>query len=127
MFSSVTKKVALFAAIIGVTGVIAGASAFAVQGPSQGNGHGNSYAANQCKNGGWKDLGYKNQGQCIRDMVGNSNGNGNSGGNNGNNGNNGGNGSFGSIISSVVVNITSSVQNSINNIVVSISNVFNFR
>ena len=63
-------KITLFAAVLGVTGIVAGASAFAMQANGNGsNGKGNSYAANQCKNGGWKALGYKNQGQCVSDMV----------------------------------------------------------
>ena len=62
-------KLALFAAVLGITGIVAGATAFAQGYDAQSRGKGNSYAANQCKNGGWKALGYKNQGQCVSDMV----------------------------------------------------------
>lgn len=124
MFSSATKKVTLFAAIIGVTGVVAGTSAFAVQQSAQSNGHGNSYSANQCKNGGWRELGYKNQGQCIRDMVGNENG----GNNGGNNGNNGGNaiGAFFGAIGQFIGQIFASVQNGLSQAFVFFVGIFSF-
>jgi hypothetical protein len=68
--NSISNKVIVFAAVIGATGIVAGASVMAQGNQSRGsNGNGNSYAANQCKDGGWKTLGYKNQGQCVTDMV----------------------------------------------------------
>jgi len=68
--NSIANKVILFAAIIGATGIVAGASVMAKSQQSSGsNGRGNSYAANQCKDGGWKALGFKNQGQCVSSMV----------------------------------------------------------
>lgn len=125
MFNAATKKVALFAAVLGVTGVVAGASAFAVQQPAHSNGRGNSYSANQCKNGGWRELGYKNQGECIADMVGGNNGN-NNGGNNGNNGNNNG-GSFFSVIGQLISQFFSSVSNGASQFFTVIVGFFSFR
>ncbi len=60
-----SSKIALFAAVIGVTGVVAGTVVSAQSGRATEVQAANAYAADQCKDGGWQALGFKNQGQCV--------------------------------------------------------------
>lgn len=66
------SKITLFAAVLAVTGVIAGSTAYAMNGNAQKAHESNAYVAEQCKNGNWEKLGFKNQGQCVSHFKKNS-------------------------------------------------------
>jgi hypothetical protein len=67
--SSVAKKIAVFAAVVGVTGALAGTAAFAQSGGAFVSSETSAYTKNQCKDGGWETNfasgTFKNQGDCV--------------------------------------------------------------
>jgi hypothetical protein len=62
----ITNIVVTIAVTIAVT-VAAGAAAVAVHQVTdvKVNAAASGYSKDQCKNGGWQNLGFKNQGQCV--------------------------------------------------------------
>lgn len=64
------NRVALFVAVLGATGIVAGSvvSAQSWQRHHHEENHGNHYMADQCKDGGWRKFTnpkFKNQGECV--------------------------------------------------------------
>ena len=64
-------KTALFAAVFAVVSVTAGTLAYAQSNNTNSatKQQANSYMGDQCKDGGWEALGYKNQGQCVSNFA----------------------------------------------------------
>jgi hypothetical protein len=62
--NSVAGKLAVFAAVVGVTGALAGSVALAKSNNSVAASV-TGYSKEQCKDNGWVELGFENQGQCV--------------------------------------------------------------
>ncbi len=64
-----SAKALLMAGVIAITA--AGASSY-VSAQSAPQSDPNGYAKDQCKDGGWETLGFRNQGQCVSFFVSNA-------------------------------------------------------
>jgi len=69
---SFLTKIAVVVSALAVTLAMAGSSALAKNDDHDHDNNGSGYqgyAKDQCKHGGWKKLGFKNQGQCVSFFV----------------------------------------------------------